>query len=396
MAGVPEPEVDAGAAAPLRAARVATAAVFTLHAALFASWTPHVPLVKDHLGLTAGALGLALLGAPVGSVLATLTAGGAVSRWGSRRVMLVTLLGYASSSVGLGLAGSAAGLFAAMLVWGGFQGALDIAMNAQGVAVQRRYGRPILASFHAAWSLGGFAGTGLGVLALAGGLDLTRQMAIFAGIAVLAAGPLVRPLLADDHAVEQQRLAWPWRNRRLAPLAALMFAGLLCEGAAADWAAVYLRDSLAAPPQLAGSGYAAFAVAMFAGRALGDRWSARFGGLPVVGVLAGVGGAGMAVALAVGAPWLALAGLAAFGLGLSCVVPVVFSAAAEVPGSHPGPAIAGVVTGGWAGFLLGPPLIGLLAQTVSLPWALALLPVLCGAMVAVAVSANRPARAGAP
>jgi MFS family permease len=392
MAGVRKGGADSATVARPRAARAATAAVFALHAALFASWTPHVPLVKEHLGLSAGALGFALLGAPVGSVAATLLAGAAVSRWGSRRVMLVTLLCYAASSVGLGLANSAAALFAAMLVWGGFQGALDIAMNAQGVAVERRYGRSILASFHAAWSIGGFAGTGVGVLALSAGVDLTTQMAVFGGVGVLAAGPLMRPLLADDGAADEHGLEWPWRDRRLAVLAGLMFAGLLCEGAAADWAAVYLRDSLAAPAQLAGSGYAAFAVAMFAGRALGDRWVARFGGLRVVGVLAAVGALGMGVTLLVGVPWLALLGLAAFGLGLSCIVPVVFSSAAAVSAAHPGRAIAGVVTGGWAGFLLGPPLIGLLAQSVSLPWALALLPVLCG-MVVVTARLAAPARA---
>src|SRR6202011_6055836 len=156
-------------------------------------------------------------------------------------------------------------LFVALALWGAFQAALDVAMNAQGVAVERGYGRPILASFHACWSMGTFVGVGLGVLALGWGVDLGAQMAVFAAVLVAVSWPVTRLMLPGDRSPAGHGFAPPWRQRRLLALGGLMFVGLLCEGAAGDWSAVYLRESLAASPQVAGLGYSAFAVAMFAG-----------------------------------------------------------------------------------------------------------------------------------
>ncbi|WP_461123064.1 MFS transporter [Saccharothrix stipae] len=362
---------------PPRRARVATAVVFAVHAAVFAAWTPHIPAVKDRLALGDGTLGLTLLGAPVGSVGAMLLVGGWVARWGSRRVVLVAFLAYGAASPLLGLAWAPWALFAGLALWGGFQGALDVAMNSQGIAVEAGYGRPILSGFHAWWSFGAFVGVGLGALAIATGLDLATQMFVAAGVVLLLALPLTRAMLGDDHAVDGHRLGLPWRDRRVLLLGAIMFAGLLCEGAVGDWAALYLRDTVGVPAERAGWGYAVFAALMLLGRAMGDRWVARFGAARVVGCLAGFGAVGLAVALVVGEFWVALVGFGAFGLGLACIVPVGFSAAAAQSDAHAAQAIAGVATAGWAGFLLGPPLIGLVADASSQSRALAVLPVLC-------------------
>lgn len=364
-------------AAPPRTARLATALVFAVHAAVFAAWTPHIPSVKDRLDLNDGTLGLALLGAPVGSVVAMLLVGGAVARWGSRRVVLAMLLGYALVSPGLPLAWSPVALFVALALWGGFQGALDVAMNSQGITVETAYGRPILSSFHAWWSFGAFVGVGIGGLAVAAGVDLMTQMIVFTVLLVALAWPITRLMFGDDHAVDEHKLGLPWRDRRVLVLGAIMFGGLLCEGAIGDWAAVYLRDSLGTPVERVGLGYAVFAVTMFLGRVMGDRWVERFGAARVVGTLAAVGGIGFGTGLLVGEFWVVLIGFATFGLGLACIVPVAFSSAAAQSDAHAGQAIAGVATAGWAGFLLGPPLIGLLAHTTSLPLALGVLPLLC-------------------
>jgi MFS family permease len=369
-------------------ARLATTAVFALHAVIFAAWTPHIPLVKERLGLDDGTLGLALLGAPFGAVCAMLVAGSAVSRWGSRLVIAVSLTGYALSSIGLGLAGSWLGLFSVLFVWGAFQSTLDIAMNAQAVVIETGYRRPIMASFHAGWSLAAFAGAGLGTLAVASGVALIWQTLVLGCVIAAIAWPLTHPLLRNDSSTDGHKLALPWRSRTLVVLSALMFAGLFCEGAMGDWTAVYLRESLHAPTRLVGSGYAAFAVAMFTGRSTGDWLVARFGGRRVVGTLAALGAVGLASALLVGRPWAALVGFVLFGLGLSGIVPVVYRAAAAIPGLHAGQAIAGASTAGWAGMLLGPPAIGLFSHATSLPLALGLLPVLC-ATVALGARALR-------
>lgn len=384
---------DVVARATARRARVATAIVFAVHAAVFAAWTPHIPAVKDRLELNDGTLGLTLLGAPVGSVAAMLLVGGWVARWGSRRVVLGTFVGYGLASPLLGLAWEPWALFAGLALWGGFQGALDVAMNSQGIAVERGYGRPILSSFHAWWSFGGFVGVGLGAVAITAGLDLTTQMVVVTGLVVLLAWPLTRAMLGDDHSVDEHRLGLPWRDRRVLLLGAIMFAGLLCEGAVGDWAALYLRETVGVPAERAAWGYAVFAALMFVGRVMGDRWVVRFGAARVVGGLAAVGAVGLAVALVVGEFWLALVGFGAFGLGLASIVPVAFSAAAAQSDAHAAQAIAGVATAGWAGFLLGPALIGLLAHASSQSWALAVLPVLClGVVLGSRSLGGRPPR----
>jgi fucose permease len=286
-------------------------------------------------------------------------------------------VGYGLMSPTLGFAWSPVALFVALALWGGVQGALDVAMNSQGIAVEAGYGRPILSSFHACWSLGGFVGVGLGAVAIGFGVDLKSQMLVVTVLVVASAWPLTRMMLGDDHAVDEHKLGLPWRDRRVLVLGAIMFAGLLCEGAIGDWAALYLKETVGVSAERAGLGYAVFAALMFAGRAMGDRWVLRFGPARVVGLLAGVGAVGLAVALVVGEFWPALVGFGAFGLGLACIVPVAFSSAAAQSDAHAAQAIAGVATAGWVGFLLGPPVIGVLAHATSQSWALGILPLLC-------------------
>lgn len=381
-----------------RNARVCDALIFASHALLFASWTPHIPAVKDRIGLHEGTLGLALLGAPIGAIVAVLLVGPALARWGSRRVVRVTMTGYAAAGPFLGSVDSLAGLFVVLAVWGAFQGSLDVAMNSQAVTIEERYDRPILSSFHAIWAVGAATGAGLGALALVLGIDLTAQLTILAVVVVAAMFVLTRQFFGDDHAPEPEPDAEPrkrldWLGPRLLVIAVVMFAALLCEGAAADWAPLYLRDSTNAPEAVAGLAYATFAAAMFVARALGDRWVAKYGGGRVVGTLALFGGASLAVALLVGHPVVALAGFAAYGLGIACIVPVCLSAAAAEAsrsGAHAGPALALADGTGRAGFLLGPALIGNLAHVTSLPLALGLLPLCC---VGIAVASRSLGRA---
>lgn len=381
-----------------RRARGCTALIFASHALLFASWTPHIPAVKDRIGLHEGTLGLALLGAPIGAILAVVLVGPALARWGSRRVVRVTMTGYAAAGPFLGVVDSLAGLFLVLAVWGAFQGSLDVAMNSQAVTIEERYDRPIMSSFHAVWALGAATGAGLGALVLVLGIGLTTQLAVLAAVLVPAMFVLTGQFFGADHAPAPEpdqapRKPFDWVGPRLVVIAVVMFAALLCEGAAADWAPLYLRDSTHAPEAIAGLAYATFAAAMFVARALGDRWVARYGGGRVVGTLALVGGASLGVALLVGHPVAALAGFAAYGLGIACIVPVCLSAAAAEAsrsGAHAGPALALADGTGRAGFLLGPALIGNLAHVTSLPLALGLLPLCC---VGIAIAARTLGRA---
>ena len=383
--------------APSRSPRVAVTAVFVAHGLLFASWTAHIPHVMRHLGLTDGTLGIALLGAPVGSVAAMLLASYLIPRLGSRRVVQLALVGYCGTGPLVGLTGSLAALFGALFIWGAFQGTLDVAMNTQAIAVER--GRRVLMSgLHGSWSIGSFAGAGIGALAVGAGLDLTPQLLILGTIALLGAGLLTSRMLPDaierpgaDERPKTDRLSASRWSGGMILLGAIAFAGMLCEGASADWASVYLSGPLHATGAVPGLGYAAFALAMVTVRLSGNRLLERFRPSRLLPVLAAVATAGFAAGLAIGRPAAAIAGFVFLGIGLASVVPAVFSAAGRIAGLHPGTAVATVSACGWTGFVCGPPLIGHLASVASLSVALGLLPFLT-AFVAVGTLLSRALR----
>lgn len=385
-----------GERGPGRSPAVATAAVFFANGLLFASWAAHIPQVKARLGLSDAALGLALLGAPAGSVAAMAASARLLPRLGSRTMVQATLLGYCAAGPLAGLAGSVVLLFAALFGWGAFQGALDVSMNTQAVAVERAAGRPLMSGLHAWWSIGALAGAGAGVAGVAAGLSLTVQLLWLGLIALAAAGWLTLRMIPDPgpnlRAGQARRRTL---SRPVLVLGAIAAASMLCEGAAADWGAVYLRGSLHVAAAVAGLGYAAFALTMVATRLAGN-WL-----LTVVRVrrllpgLAALATAGLAAGLLGGRSWSVIAGFGCLGAGLALVVPITFSAAGRLPGLDPGAAIATVSAFGWAGFVCGPPLIGALASAASLTAALALLPALT-AVIVVATALTATLRQAGP
>jgi MFS family permease len=371
--------------------RVAVTGVFVVHGLLFASWTAHIPHVKASLGLTDGTLGIALLGAPVGAVSAMVASAYLLPRLGSRRIVQIALVGYCAAGPVVGLTGSLPALMGALFVWGAFQGSLDVAMNTQAITVERSGPRALMSGLHGSWSIGSFAGAGIGALAVGAGVTLATQLLVLGTVAILAVGLLTTRMLpdsADQHRVtktgEGSGRVSPSVSRwsgGMALLGAIAFASMLCEGASADWAAVYMAGPLHTAGVESGLGYAAFALAMVTTRLSGNRLLTRYRSdrlLPALAVLATLG---FSVGLLIGRPIAALIGFACLGVGLASVVPAVFSAAGRIPGLHPGTAVATASACGWAGFVCGPPLIGRLASLSSLPTALILLPVLTGFIV---------------
>ena len=369
------------------ATRVAITVVFVVHGLLFASWTAHIPHVKQSLGLNDGTLGFALVGAPVGSIAAMCLAAMLLPRFGSRRIIQVALCGYCAAGPLVGIAGSLPALFGALVLWGVFQGTLDVAMNTQAIAIERQSGRPLMSGLHGGWSIGAFTGAGIGALAVGGGLALTPQLLVLGSIALLVAGLLSTRLLPDQrHGPETETptaetesgvVRSRWSAGMLA-LATIAFATMLCEGTAANWASVYLSGSLGATGAVPGLGYVGFALAMVVVRLAGNRLLGRYRPDRLLPVLASVATVGFTTALLLGHPVAAIIGFGCLGLGLASVVPAVFSAAGRLPGLHPGTAVATVSAFGWAGFVTGPPVIGHIAALTSLPTALGLLPVLTG------------------
>lgn len=390
-----------------RRAQFAVIAVFFVHGLLFASWAAHIPHIKADLGLDNGTLGIALLGVPIGSVSAIAVAARLVPRLGSRRVVQISLVGYCLSGPLVGLSGSVLTLMLALFFWGLFQSILDISMNTQAIAVEGARSRPLMNGIHAWWSIGAFAGAGAGTLGVALGLQLTVQLLIL-GIPVMVVAGLATARMITDRAgsaptdppaeqtVTDPTAADPPPGRRFSramfALGSIAFASMLCEGAAADWSSVYLRDSLGGGAAIAGLGYTAFALATVVVRAGGNRLIGRLPVHRLLPLCAGTAALVFLAALLIGDVAVGIAGFFALGLGLGVVVPTAFSAAGRLPGIHPGVGVAGVSGLGWAGQVCGPPLIGQLAALTSLPVALGLLAVLAAAVAVgcARVTALRP------
>jgi len=372
--------------APPRRARVSVTAVFFVNGAVFSSLFARLPAVKADLGLSDGELGLALLFATVGLLVSQLIAGALAVRWGSGAVVRVAAPLYCAVAALPALAPSGAMFALALFALGAANGALDVAMNVQGAAVEQRYGRSLMSAFHAAFSFGALAGAGSGALVAAADVAPERHLAVVAVIALLAALAATRGLLPSEQPAEQgtPRLARP--SKPLAVLGALAFCVLLAEGSVADWSAVYLRESVGASQAVAAVGLAAFSLTMGIGRLFGDRLAALLGAVVLARAGALLAALGLGSAIAVHQPAGAIAGFAAMGAGLAAAFPLVVSAAANRPDVPPGAAIAAVSTAGYAGFMAGPPLIGFLAEAGSLRTAL-LLPAALSLLAAVLATA---------
>ncbi|MBA3347856.1 MAG: MFS transporter [Actinobacteria bacterium] len=321
-----------------RAARTAVTVVFFASGASFGSWVARIPALRDGVDASEAELGLALFGVAAGAIVALPLAGLLSVRLGSRTVMRGALLGLAFAMPLPALAPSLPLLALGFAAIGATNGALDVAMNAHGVALESRYGRPILSSMHASFSLGGLAGAAAGGLSAAAGIPpLPQFLVVGAAIAGIWAWTNTRTLPRDVDVDATGAPAFGGVSGALAALAAIAFAGMLAEGATGDWSAVYLDDTLGTGEGAATVAFVAFSLTMTAGRLAGDRLTSRVGPVALTRGTGIVAAAGLALALAGDSIWLAVLGFALLGAGLSVIVPTVYRAAGSRT-AVPGPA----------------------------------------------------------
>lgn len=348
--------------------------MFFVQGMLLAGFAAFLPVVQHRLSLSASQLGGSILFSPLGAVLALPVVGKMFARFGTRRVL-------ASSGIGLCLAMPFAigaeslwGLRVALLFMGGIAAALDSAMNAEAVEIQRQYPTPMLSSSHGCWSLGGFLGGGL--VALTRGFQLDPLFHAV-GVSVLMLGVLwlaerrLLPHTLEEASEDAPAIVLP--RGILIPIGLLTMLAFGSEGAGFDWIAVYLRSSLKTSESLAALGFGIFSAGMATSRLLGDfvvmklgpRRTLQYGGiLAAAGFLAGVSAP---------TPFLAIAGFVAGGLAIANVVPILFQAAGSVQGVATGSGIAAVSTMGYGMFFLAPPLVGFIADRASLALALGII-----------------------
>ncbi|CAM5248603.1 MFS transporter [Streptomyces griseomycini] len=387
-----------------RQARAAVAVLFFTNGALFANLLPRYPQIKADLGIGNAAYGLAVAAFPTGAIAAGLAAGVLVRRFGSARVAVAGTLLTGVGVLAAGLADSVAVFAAALFLAGAMDAITDVAQNAHGLRVQRRYGRSIINSFHAIWSIGAVAGGSMAAAAIALDLSRGRHLLVSAVVFTVAACAALRFCLpgpdtepdgketdTDDRKPRRQPPAALRTEYVLAALVLIATAGTLVEDAGNSWAALYLSDSLGAPVTLAATGYIALVGAQFVGRLLGDRLVDRFGQRAVARAGGLVAAAGMGLALAVPTVSGTILGFAAAGFGVATLVPAAMHEADELPGLKPG---SGLTIVSWLmrlGFLLSPPVVGLVADAAGLRTGLLAVP-LAGLLVVLFAGVLQPRR----
>ncbi len=390
-----------------RRARAAVASLFLTNGALFANLVPRYPQIKDDLGLGNAVYGLAVAAFPAGALLAGLAAGVLVRRFGSARVAVGATVLTAAAVLAAGASPSLALFALALLAAGGSDAIADVAQNAHGLRVQRRYRRSIINSFHALWSAGVVLGGSMAAGAIALGVPRAGHLAVsgvlFAGVALAASRYCLPGADSPDAAPgeippgaaaapEPAPAAGVTRGRVVLLLTGIVVVGIaacLVEDAGTSWATLYLASSLGAPAAFAAAGYVSLAGAQLVGRAVGDRLVDRFGQRTVAragGLLVAVG---MGAALAFPTVPGTILGFAAAGFGVATLGPAAMQAADELPGLPPG---TGLTIASWLmriGFLASPPLVGLIADTTSLRAGLLVFPA-AGVVVLLTSGALQP------
>jgi hypothetical protein len=370
--------------------RSATFAVFAINGAMIGTWVAFIPFKQGDLGVTKATIGLCLLCMAAGALIAMPLTGHVLDRRSSAGVTRAAALLYCLLLPLPLLAPTPVALGAVLFVFGAVNGAMDVSMNAHGVAVERELPKPIMSSLHGGWSLGGFAASGLVAVSRAAGAD-PRVWAAIMGVALWLVALYVTTQLgrASMHSGDHGGFAVP--SRPVLLIGVLCFLAMVTEGAIGDWGGIYLRQDLGASTAAAATAYTGFSLGMAAARLGGDVLNARIGpsrllrgGMTLVAIVLG----GVLIA---GEPVLAVGGFALAGIGIANAVPLLFSAAGRVPPA--GPSLAAVFTVGYTGFIVGPPLIGFLADQIGLPQTLTLL---VASALSVAALGGRAAHAPTP
>jgi Major Facilitator Superfamily len=378
----------------MRAARAATFAIFAVTGAMSATWAARIPAVQDGLGLSPGQLALALFGLEAGA-LGGLPLGAALTaRAGSRGTLRLAFLLFPTALAVVARAPGVAALALALALFAAANSVVDVAMNAQGVELERRLERPVLSVLHAGHPLGLVAGGLAGTAAAAAGHGVQAHftMAAAAGVAIGLAATL--GLVREPAAAGPGRRAWARPGRPLLLLGLVAFCATLVTSTAENWSAVSMRAERGAGESLAAATFTAYALALAAGRLAGDRLVARHGRLRVVRGGALLGTAGMVAAVLSPGSAGAVAGWILVGLGFAAATPAIIGAAPAVAGMPVPAAIAAITTISYLGSFTGPPLIGVIAEPAGLSVALGLAIAFSVAVAALAGPGLRPRRPG--
>ena len=353
--------VDDGA----RYYRWAVAGAFFANGFVTGSWALHIPLLMNRLGVSEGVFGLLILVFGLGALAAMSWCGPLIARYGSDRITKAFAVGVAFWLVFVALTGNLYLAVPVLFLFGAVVGGMDVAMNANAVAVEKTLGRALMSSSHGFWSLGGFAGSGLGSFYLhyQGAFSHALMVTVIAGGIMLVALP---KLVADRQPHTGEKIRFTLPNQPVIYLIGMMaLFAMIPEGAVLDWAAVYIQQAFNADLTTAGYGFAAFSGTMALVRFLGDGVRNRFGAVRTFRVSIIIAAAGLFVSGFAPHAWIAILAFAIAGLGVANIVPIIFSAAGNQSGIHAGTALSVVTLMGYSGILVAPSLIGFIGGHVG-------------------------------
>jgi MFS family permease len=369
--------------------RMAVAAFFFVQGLSFAAWASRIPDIKNMLHLTEGGLGTVLLALPIGLMASLPISGWMVTHYGSKKMVLIGAVLYACTLVSIGFVTRTEQLVIVLFAFGLWGNLTNIAINTQAVSVEQVYGKSIMASFHGLWSLAGF------VSAMIGSVFISTRVGPqihFIIIAILALGVIFTAFkfIIDDHD-KQQGEAQPMfvkPDKDLLVLGLIGFCAMVCEGAMFDWSGVYFQEVVEVPAAMTTLGYVAFMGTMTGGRFAGDWLANRIGRKKMLQISGVMMGTGLAISVVFPTLITTTFGFMLVGLGVSSVVPLVYSAAGRSRTMAAGMALAAVSSISFIGFLIGPPLIGIVAQFADLRWSFAIVGVLASMTAVLSAKAK--------
>ncbi|UII25465.1 MFS transporter [Fulvivirga maritima] len=350
----------------LQKSRIGIGAIFFAYGLCFASWASRIPSIQQAMELSDSALGMVLFSLPIGSLISLPLSGYLVARYGSKIVVIISGSIYVFALTGIGLAPNLFTLIPVLVSFGLVGNTLNIAINTQAVSLESKYGRNILATFHGMWSLAGFAGAAIGAYMISDSIVPKYHFMVVWALALPIFLFSFRFLLAEDAADNEPKPIFAWPEKSLLLLGVIAFCSMISEGAMFDWSGVYLKKVVQVKQDWVGLGYTAFMVAMATTRLVADKLTHHFGVnkmLKLSGLFTGIG---LLIVVTYPKFIISVIGLLIVGIGVSSVVPLVYSVAGKTKQMSSSAALASVSTFGFLGFLVGPPVIGLISGASSL------------------------------
>ncbi len=371
----------------IRTHRIAVSTYFFIAGITFASWACRIPDIKTHLHLSDAGLGSVLFALPVGLMASLPLSGWLVGKFSSRMVLQIASVAYPLILVAIGAVNTTLTLVIVLFFFGLLGNLFNISVNTQAVGVEVKYGRSIMASFHGVWSLAGFTGALFGTALVSLQVNTLYHFTIIFCLVLLLGFMVNKHTLRADIGNKNQPI-FVMPDKALLFLGLMAFGCMVCEGTMFDWSGVYFQKVVKAPAQYTTVGYAAFMGTMAGGRFIGDWLATRIGKKQLLQMSGILIAAGLLLAIIFPTLIIATAGFLLVGLGVSSVVPLVYSAAGKSGSMSPGASLAAVSTIGFIGFLLGPPTIGFIAEAASLRWSFALIALLGFSTTLLAAKTN--------